>query len=259
MRIEILGCSGGISSGQWTTSFLLDGDILIDAGTGVGRLDRPRMSGIRHIFITHSHLDHICSIPFLLVSVFDQIDEPIVLYGRPETLQALREHIFNWVIWPDFTILPDAENGRCRFQPMLPGEVVEIAGRRVQMLEVNHTVPAAGYLVESAAGAFAFTGDTVTNNACWLALNARSRLDILFAEVSFTNADIVLSRQSKHYCPRLLKEDLDKLRHRPQLYLSHLQVGREEEIMAECTELLAAIEPKQLLPGMIIELNAGGV
>ena len=38
MKLRILGCSGGISGDLRTTSMLLDHDVLIDAGTGVGDL-----------------------------------------------------------------------------------------------------------------------------------------------------------------------------------------------------------------------------
>ena len=59
MQIRILGCSGGVSANLRTTSLLVDGDVLIDAGTGVGDLSLEEMSRIQHVFLTHSHLDHI--------------------------------------------------------------------------------------------------------------------------------------------------------------------------------------------------------
>ena len=36
MRIRVLGCSGGIGAGSRTTALLIDEDVLIDAGTGIG-------------------------------------------------------------------------------------------------------------------------------------------------------------------------------------------------------------------------------
>ena len=38
---------------------LLDEDILIDAGTGVGDLSLEELKKIDHVFVTHSHLDHV--------------------------------------------------------------------------------------------------------------------------------------------------------------------------------------------------------
>ena len=68
MRIEVLGCSGGIGDDRHSTSFLIDDDILLDAGSGAMRLTRAAMARIDHVFITHSHLDHILSLPLLLIA-----------------------------------------------------------------------------------------------------------------------------------------------------------------------------------------------
>ena len=110
MELRVLGCSGGVGAGLRTTTLLLNEHILFDAGTGVGDLSLEEMAGIKHIFLTHSHLDHIADIPLLVDSVFDRINQPIVVHGLHETIEALRRHIFNNVIWPDFTKLPTAEN-----------------------------------------------------------------------------------------------------------------------------------------------------
>ena len=39
------------------------------------------------------------------------------MHALPETLTALRQHIFNGVIWPDFTRLPSAEHPVLEFLP----------------------------------------------------------------------------------------------------------------------------------------------
>ena len=46
MQIRILGCSGGIGPGLRTTSLLVDGTLLIDAGTGVGDLPAAELAAI---------------------------------------------------------------------------------------------------------------------------------------------------------------------------------------------------------------------
>jgi len=247
MKIEVLGCCGGIGQGRETTALLLDDDILIDAGTGVGNLDLEQIVRIRDVFLTHAHFDHIASIPPLLVSTLAQNQgHPIVIHGLEETLNALREHIFNWVIWPDFTVIPDKNNARVQFRPMTPGEERELRGRRVELIPVNHIIPAAGYRVESLTGGFAFTGDTTINDSFWEVLNDRPNLDLLLVESAFPNSDRELSLLSKHYCPSLLAEDLKKLVHRPKLFISHLQPGKEEIIMAECASEINSFRVERL-------------
>ena len=84
MRLRVLGCSGGIGGRHLrTTSFLVDGDILIDAGTGVGDLTLAELSQIDHIFVTHSHLDHVASIPFLVDTVGGMRSKPLTTLGKP--------------------------------------------------------------------------------------------------------------------------------------------------------------------------------
>src|SRR6187431_945169 len=109
--IRVLGCSGSIAAGSRTTSFLLDDDVLIDAGTGVGDLSLDELAQIDHIFITHSHLDHVLAIGLLADSVTRRrvaaAAPPVVVHALAETIDALRRYIFNGVIWPDFSRLPD--------------------------------------------------------------------------------------------------------------------------------------------------------
>ncbi|MCK5001654.1 MAG: 3',5'-cyclic-nucleotide phosphodiesterase [Gammaproteobacteria bacterium] len=239
MKIRVLGCSGGIAKGVATTSFLIDDDILIDAGTGVGDLSIREMQRIKHIFITHSHLDHVCSIALLADTLFDKlVGQPITVHAERSTIKALREHIFNWTIWPDFTVLPKKSNAVLKLKAMTKGSTLEIKGRSIEMIRVNHAVPGVAYRVESQAKSFAFSGDTNTNNTLWAALNKHDNLDLFFVESAFANKDAELAELARHYCPKTLAEDLPKLKHRPKVCISHLKPGDEKRIMKECQEAL---------------------
>ena len=249
MELRILGCSGGIGAALSTTSLLVDNDILIDGGTGLSELSLEEMARVRHIFITHSHLDHIAGIPMLIDSVFDRIQEPVVIHARAETLQVLQQHIFNWHIWPDFSCLPTAEAPVLRFEVMRPQETLKVGNRKIEMIEVNHVVPAAGYRVQNGVGSFAFSGDTTSNEAFWQALNQHSGLDLLIVESAFSDQEQELSRKAFHYCPKLLAEDLKKLAHRPRLMLTHLKPGAEDIIMEQCRSRIDNLHVEQLCGG----------
>lgn len=254
MKLRVLGCSGGIGAGLRTTSLKVDHDIMIDAGSGLGDLSLEELSHIKHIFLTHSHLDHIAFIPFLVDSIFERIQESVVIHAQAETIQALKAHIFNWVIWPDFSELPSKQKPVLRFQEMSPGDVVSLEGRQVEMIQVNHVVPAVGYRVQDANGSFAFTGDTHTNDSFWDALNKHHSLDLLISEVSFTNRQSQLANIAKHYCPATLGADLAKLRHRPDIYLTHLKPGEEVSILAECRASIPQLSLKSLTGGEEFQL-----
>lgn len=251
MKVQVLGCSGGIGEGLDTTSLLLNDQVLIDAGTGLGRLPLSDLQRVRHVFVSHSHLDHIAGIPLLVDTIFGALDTPLTVYGRAETIQALQEHIFNNVIWPDFAGLPSRDNPVLRYRVLEPGETVAIGDCSIELIAVNHAVPAAGFRVECAGGAFAFSGDTTTNEGFWDALNRHARLDLLIVEAAFPDRDLELCRLAHHYCPSLLSADLGKLRHRPQVYITHLKPGDEEEILGECIRCIEGFEVLPLRGGEV--------
>ncbi|MEJ2574078.1 MAG: 3',5'-cyclic-nucleotide phosphodiesterase [Gammaproteobacteria bacterium] len=255
MKIRILGCSGGVGQGLRTTSLLVDEDILIDAGSGVGDLTLDEMAAVRHIFLTHSHLDHVAFIPLMLDSIFEERAEPLIIHAQPPTLEALQRHIFNWVIWPDFARLPSSDKPALHYETMTPGQVLDMSGgRSFEMIPVEHAVPAVGYRVACPTGVFAFSGDTSTNDSFWAALNAHERLDLLIVETAFRNADVAISRLAKHYCPSLLAEDLHKLRHRPDIYITHNKPGEEDIIIAECRDALGDHKVLRLISGEVLTL-----
>jgi glyoxylase-like metal-dependent hydrolase (beta-lactamase superfamily II) len=172
MIVHVLGCSGAIAAGCKTTAFLLDDDVLVDAGTGVGDMALDALARIEHIVLSHSHLDHVVSIALLADAVMRQRGAegrgPIEVHALPETLVALREHIFNGVIWPDFTRLPSAEHPVLRFVPFAVGDVLELGAKRIEVLSASHTVPAVGFAVDGGdVGWWVYTGDTGPNPALW--------------------------------------------------------------------------------------------
>ena len=143
MKFRVLGCSGGIGGrNARTTAFLVDDDILIDGGTGVGELEYEELLRINHIFVTHAHLDHIAFIPLLIDTVGDARRSPVTVYATVETLRILRSHIFNWLVWPDFSAIPDRHHPFMRFESLKVGEHATLDGRRISALPAFHTVPA---------------------------------------------------------------------------------------------------------------------
>ncbi|MBT8083796.1 MAG: 3',5'-cyclic-nucleotide phosphodiesterase [Woeseia sp.] len=255
MQIRILGCSGGIGGSTRTSAMLLDDDLLIDAGTGIGDLSLAELRNIRHVFLTHAHLDHIAGLPMLVDAVFDvELDKPLTVYARPETIQALRDHIFNGVIWPDFATLPNATNPVLRYHECRPGDAIEVGQRKFSAVDVSHTVPALGYTVHNSQGAFAVSGDTRTNETLWPALNACADLRVLVIEVSFPDEDRELADVSGHYCPATLVNDLAKLKHEPDIWLTGMKPGEEDIIFRQVLAGLPGRRINMLSRGAMISL-----
>lgn len=254
MQVRILGCGGGIGPGLRTTALLVDGDLLIDAGTGVGDLDATELAAIEHVLLTHSHLDHVCGVAFMADNLFGEIDRPLTVHAIPETLAVLREHVFNWKLWPDFTALPDPDRPLLVFRALESGQPLRFGGRTITPFRVSHTVPAVGYVVACGDGVFAFSGDTSASDGLVEALNALPRLDHLMIEVAFPDQECALAERSRHFTPSGLAAELARLRHRPMLHLTHAKPGTEVLIARQCATALAGWQYRHLKTGDLIRL-----
>lgn len=247
MKVRILGCSGGVGGKHLrTTSMLVDRDILIDAGTGAADLSLAEMAAIDHVFITHSHLDHIAALPLLIDSVADMRDTPVTVYATDATLAILRSHVFNWAIWPDFSEIAIREKPAMKYQVIQVGETLHFGERSITALPAEHTVPAVGYHLDSGKASLVFTGDTTVNNALWPLVNRIDNLRYLLIETAFSNRERSLALVSKHLCPSMLVEELGKLTRKPRVYISHLKPGQVELIMSEIADCAGNGAPKML-------------
>src|SRR5579859_2022328 len=254
MKLRVLGCSGGIGGRHLrTTSFLVDSDILIDAGTGVGDLSLAELSLIDHIFITHSHLDHVASIPFLVDTVGGMRAKPLMVYATRATIEILKNHLFNWAIGPDFTEIPTAEAPFLRYEEISLGEGRDMGGRRITPIPARHTVPAVGYHLDSGAASLVFTGDTGPNEALWRTVNRIGNLKYLIIETAFSNKERQLAEVSRHLCPQTLAEELAKLERNAEIYVTHLKPGEIELTMQEIEECAGAFRPRMLQNNLVLE------
>lgn len=254
MKLRILGCSGGIGGrSQRTTAMLLDQDILIDAGTGAADLSIAELSMIDHVFLTHSHLDHIASLPLMIDTVADRRNKPLVVYGTEAVLTILRNHIFNWAIWPDFSEIPTPEAPFMRFQSIERGQTIDLGGRQITALPAEHTVPAVGYRLDSGEASLVFSGDTGVCDAFWRAVNRIPNLRHLIIECAFSNREQQLALVSKHLCPNMLATELQKLERECEIHITHLKPGQIELTMEEIETCLGDFKPKMLQNNQLIE------
>ncbi|QRM20557.1 MBL fold metallo-hydrolase [Dechloromonas sp. TW-R-39-2] len=254
MKLRILGCSGGIGGrSQRTTAMLLDQDILIDAGTGAADLSIAELSMIDHVFLTHSHLDHIASLPLMIDTVADRRNKPLVVYGTEAVLTILRNHIFNWAIWPDFSEIPTPEAPFMRFQSIERGQTIDLGGRQITALPAEHTVPAVGYRLDSGEASLVFSGDTGVCDAFWRVVNRIPNLRHLIIECAFSNREQQLALVSKHLCPNMLATELQKLERECEIHITHLKPGQIELTMEEIETCLGDFKPKMLQNNQLIE------
>jgi len=257
MQIRVLGCSGAIAEGSRTTAFLIDDDVLVDAGTGVGDLPLDELAKIDHILVSHSHLDHVLSIGLLADSVMRlrsaQGRWPIQVHALPETLDALRKHIFNGVIWPDFTRLPSVQHPALSLVSFEVGQRLSLSGKTFEVLSASHTVPAVGFALEGQDGWWVYTGDTGPNPALWQRL-ASMNVTQLVIETAFSDEELRLAQVSQHLCPVQLGKELKMLKGSVDVHITHIKPGEVAAVMAEVSALVTPHRVSALQAGQLLQL-----
>jgi len=255
MRLHVLGCAGAELPKHNMPAFLLDRTLLLDAGTIGTAIDFQEQKGIQDIFITHAHMDHIKAIPFFADNlVTRETGHTISIYSDREVIDILRQHLFNDLLWPDFTRIPSSDQPTMKFIPMKTRVPVQLDKHRVTAYHVNHTTPAVGYLVEDEKGKkIIYSGDTGPTDQIWRACGDKT-LDALIIEVSFPNRMTDLALKTGHLTPDLLAKEVLKMKNLPlRFFISHSKPYYMEEIYDE----LAAISTdyiKILEDGQIINL-----
>lgn len=263
MKVRVLGCSGAIAKDCRTTSFLIGERILIDAGTGVGDLTLEEMSKIDHVFLTHSHLDHIAALPLMLDAVSSFRRSPVQIYALPATIAALQTHIFNNVIWPDFSAIPSKTEPFLQYQAFATGDSLTVDNTEIEVLPARHTVPAVGFAARGDTGWWVFSGDTERNHAFWDRVNALP-VAYLVIETAFSNRESDLAQRSLHLAPDTLALELANI---PQsscypIYITHTKPSETGLIMDEIrafdcvsqTERGASHDIRWLRAGQVLEV-----
>ncbi len=232
MKIKVLGCSGGEFPGSNAPAFLLDDEILFDAGSLTNVLNEQSQMKIKHIFITHAHLDHIRGIPFLADNIItDNIEHRVNILSIASVIRTIRRHLFNSSVWPDFTVLPHPDDAILKMVALKVGKPVKVNSYTVTPHLVNHTVPAVGYLVEDVRKRrFFYTGDTGPTTETWLGMND-TMIQCLIIDISFPNSMEEMAIKTGHLTPLLLKEELLKMRHMPEyINITHTKPQHFETI-----------------------------
>ncbi len=234
MKVRVLGCSGAIAKDCRTTSFLIDSDVLLDAGTGVGDLTMDEMARIDYVLLTHSHLDHIAALPLMIDSVAARRTTPLQIHALSGTIEALKTHIFNNVIWPDFSRIPTPQSPFLTFHEIQVGGRLQLGGKGIEVLPAVHTVPAVGYAISTGHGCWVFTGDTERNPAFWRRIN-QMNIAMLVIETAFSNREKDLARRSLHLSPNVLADELDLIDKdkRFPIFITHTKPAETDLIMAE--------------------------
>lgn len=237
MKVQILGGHGGVTVGASATSFLIDGQLLIDAGSVATTLPIERQSKIDHILISHSHLDHIKDLAFLCDNCFGQRSSPFQVWTHETVVGIIKQHLFNDTVWPDFTRLPTQERPTIRFNALRPEHTVSVGGYEITPVKVQHPNDAMGYIIAKGGMSILFTLDTATTDRIWEVAQRFPHIKAVFTEVSFPNRLQQVATMSDHHTPATLKVELAKMPKNVPVILTHLKPNFREELAREIAAL----------------------
>lgn len=234
--MRVLGCSGAEQPGHQLSGFLLDGTLLLDAGTVGAVLSREEQLQVSDILVTHPHLDHICGIPLLADNIImEEVSHTIHVISTGEVIEAIRTYLMNGIIWPDFSIIPAPESAVVSYTKIVPEQLFRRGDFSVTAYLVNHTVPAVGYRVTKGATTLLYTGDTGPTERIW---ELAGDLSALLVEVSFPSELEQLALLTRHLTPRLLEKELAKLaKLPPRILITHIKPRYHDKIKSELDAL----------------------
>jgi len=220
------------------TSFLIDGCVAVDAGAITRALSIEEQRQVRHVLITHTHMDHTNSLPFLIENSFGSSDEPVSIFCTKRVLAGVRRHLFNNDTWPDFTRIPNHLYPSVRFEKIEIGlpfiiDNLPSGDLEVEAIEVNHIVPTTGFLLRQGGVSIIFTSDTGPTDRIWEVANSTDDLAAVITEVSFPNRLQEVADVSLHMTPQDLASELAKLEREVAVYLYHFKPPYVEELRAE--------------------------
>lgn len=260
--IKILGSSGSKAKGINTTSFQVYKNIIVDAGNVINALGDEALY-IDHIFLTHSHADHITDLPFIIESFFEKREKPLTIYALEETINILKAHSFNDLIWPDFSKIKliNSDRNALVFKPLKVDEEIQIDEYKIKAIEANHIKGACGFLINKKNQSYIISGDTYVNPKLWDIINNDKKIKALLLECSFPNKLNKLATTTKHLSPYYIKEELKNLkRNDVSLFLYHLKPLYDKEIKEDIRELeILKNGGKILNDGDVIHIDTGTI
>src|SRR5688500_5919412 len=219
MKMKVLGCYGGNIPGHGMTSFLLNDELALDAGWVSNALSLKQQEKVKDILISHSHLDHTCTLPFLIDNNFSSPGFALRIYGIREVLTSMKNHLFNNHTWPDFTCLPNDMTPVLKLVDIAEEKPFSINGLVIRAIRVSHIVPTTGFIIEDKKGAIAFSSDTGPTQRFWEVTNEVRNLRAVTTETSFPNELQDLANASGHLTPAGLAQELGKLKRDVPIFL----------------------------------------
>jgi ribonuclease BN (tRNA processing enzyme) len=198
MRISLLPFPESLGAGFPLTGVVVDEVLALDAGSLGFALSVEAQSRIEYVVLTHSHIDHIAGLPIFLDNVYQMRATPPKVLGSSETLQCLKQDLFNNRLMPDFIGLSEQLPPFLTLQQLDANTEISLGRYVLSTMAVDHTVPTLAFLLDDGQTACGFVTDTAPVPALLAKMSEQPRLKAIFLEVSFPRRLAELAAISKH-------------------------------------------------------------
>ncbi len=238
MKIRLLGSSvPDAARRQYVSSYLINGVVGIDLGC-TGFYGTPQeQEAVKHVFLTHSHTDHTASLPIFVENAWTPAGNCPTIYGSRETLDAVENHIFNNVIWPDFIALSRNMPPFLRLCPIESEIPIEAAGLTLTPIPVNHVVPTFGYVVSDTGSSVIFGADSGPTDRIWQVAHQIPNLRAVFLEACFPNSLTSLAKASLHLTADMFAGEVAKIPAGVKVIAIHIKVRYRDQVIRELEAL----------------------
>lgn len=210
--------------------------VTIDAGNLLS-LDQNEL--LEYIFISHSHLDHVLDLPFYVDANYTKFKKPLKICAGKETIEALKTHIFNGAVWPDFhnIKLLNSDYKAIEFVEIKEEDEFEFDEITITPIQSFHTIECYGFIIRREDKSIYFTSDTASSDKLWNTINTREDIKQVVVDIAFPSRFDDLASASLHMTPKALKQGLKNLnRDDVIIHAFHLKSNFQEEITKEIKE-----------------------
>lgn len=219
-------------------TLIVNETVALDAGS-LGLLTPVELQAkVGQLFLSHSHIDHIGTLPLFLDNVFQAKVPPPKIYATEEVHACLRSDLFNDRVWPDLARI-SREVDITFYEPITlhAEQAVEVDGLQITPVALHHLVPTMGFLLKENQRVVAVVSDTAPTARVWELLAQEDELNGVFLEASFPNSHQWLADKARHLTPQTFAEQIDRLPADVPVYAVHLKAGFRDEIIRDLEAL----------------------
>lgn len=238
MKLRLLAsCTGADTSSQLLTSFLVNDRVVIDAGS-IGFVgDLAVQEKVHHIFVSHTHIDHLASLPIFLENVYTFDQQCVTLHGSPAVLECLQRDLFNDRLWPDFIELSKNNPPFLRIEELEAGKPTKVEGLSITPIEVDHVIPTQAFIIDDGKAAVVIAGDTGPTQEVWDHANKIPHLRAVFLECSFPDSMEWLAKSAKHLTPVMFAHEKTKVKADIPFHPVHIKAFCRQQVIDELDAL----------------------